>query len=165
MRIKSFQHTAACRRLGAAPTSFRLSGLVSTHSRLKAAGAEGFVLQPFGTVSTHSRLKAAGQTDAARRPFRCCFNTQPPEGGWDWVIFTFYVSACFNTQPPEGGWSNNHTNPPRRVVSTHSRLKAAGVSAYWLETGKGVSTHSRLKAAGLITQMPARIDKFQHTAA
>ena len=34
-------------------------------------------------VSTHSRLKAAGFIK-----FRCsfktyCFNTQPPEGGWD----------------------------------------------------------------------------------
>ena len=107
-------------------------------------------MQPFGTVSTHSRLKAAGQTDAARRPFRCCFNTQPPEGGWDWVIFTFYVSACFNTQPPEGGWSNNHTNPPRRVVSTHSRLKAAGSRRSSCEMRPAVSTHSRLKAAGLL---------------
>ena len=33
-------------------------------------------------VSTHSRLKAAGA--AERRPLcrLCRFNTQPPEGGW-----------------------------------------------------------------------------------
>ena len=36
---------------------------VSTHSRLKAAGAVGIFLSPAYTVSTHSRLKAAGPTD------------------------------------------------------------------------------------------------------
>ena len=56
-------------------------------------------------VSTHSRLKAAG--------------TSP----------TFAVSAkdCFNTQPPEGGWEEtDRRNEVEYTVSTHSRLKAAG---------------------------------------
>ena len=78
------------------------------------------------TVSTHSRPKAAGsikpvgrklyewfQHTAARRrlgaliwPERWtkCFNTQPPEGGWEhFNKATKYVTS-FNTQPPEGGW-------------------------------------------------------------
>ena len=35
------------------------------------------------------------------------------------------------------------------VVSTHSRLKAAGLTADTRIGGVAVSTHSRLKAAGL----------------
>ena len=56
--------------------------------------------------------------------------------------------ACFNTQPPEGGWNR----PDRAVVlipvSTHSRLKAAGNMMLQLGMSDSVSTHSRLKAAG-----------------
>ena len=76
----------------------------------------------------------------------------------------------FNTQPPEGGWGRRRGGARRRGVSTHSRLKAAGV--YGFDDGQGffgfntqppeggwaaeakqreliaVSTHSRLKAAG-----------------
>ena len=41
---------------------FALGVIVSTHSRLKAAGISFDVLAADGAVSTHSRLKAAGQT-------------------------------------------------------------------------------------------------------
>ena len=37
-------------------------------------------------------------------------------------------------------------------VSTHSRLKAAGLPPPYQQSGKYVSTHSRLKAAGLHLQ-------------
>ena len=33
-------------------------------------------------VSTHSRLKAAGPDGKIQGRNRQCFNTQPPEGGW-----------------------------------------------------------------------------------
>ena len=33
-----------------------------------------------------------------------CFNTQPPEGGWDRYAVRCEWSNGFNTQPPEGGW-------------------------------------------------------------
>ena len=33
-------------------------------------------------VSTHSRLKAAGKRLLAAAASFLCFNTQPPEGGW-----------------------------------------------------------------------------------
>ena len=37
----------------------------------------------------------------------------------------------FNTQPPKGGWAGTVvTIGPVTPVSTHSRLKAAGISAY-----------------------------------
>ena len=34
-----------------------------------------------------------------------CFNTQPPEGGWNPLLELLAPQARFNTQPPEGGWS------------------------------------------------------------
>ena len=33
-----------------------------------------------------------------------CFNTQPPEGGWQKILIPFEQNTGFNTQPPEGGW-------------------------------------------------------------
>ena len=57
-------------------------GWVSTHSRPKAAGRclkwHGFLRK----VSTHSRPKAAGSMINNLWLIYCCFNTQPPEGGW-----------------------------------------------------------------------------------
>ena len=56
---------------------------VSTHSRPKAAGTCAYFVYESVKVSTHSRPKAAGVVtwmDWARLD---CFNTQPPEGGWD----------------------------------------------------------------------------------
>ena len=32
------------------------------------------------------------------------FNTQPPEGGWPFLLPSHKRIDCFNTQPPEGGW-------------------------------------------------------------
>ncbi|HEQ9829087.1 TPA: hypothetical protein VIS39_001777 [Streptococcus pyogenes] len=58
-----------------------------------------------------------------------CFNTQPPEGGW---VLSFLLpkirSNSFNTQPPEGGWRVGSKDALKALVSTHSRLKAAGAS-------------------------------------
>ena len=36
------------------------------------------------------------------------------------------LSFCFNTQPPEGGWDVIFKAISGASVSTHSRLKAAG---------------------------------------
>ena len=88
------------------PLRRRIAQIVSTHSRLKAAGyamdldvlsTYRFNTQPpeggwaimsipsalIVTVSTHSRLKAAGRTVSWQSICATCFNTQPPEGGWD----------------------------------------------------------------------------------
>ena len=60
-----------------------------------------------------------------------------------------------------------HTFVKSFEVSTHSRLKAAGVHIhYCYQIYMRVSTHSRLKAAG--ADMVGRVMKmrwFQHTAA
>ena len=43
-----------------------------------------------------------------------CFNTQPPEGGWEHIPPAYLRLTGFNTQPPEGGWSRwffTHESP------------------------------------------------------
>ena len=52
-----------------------------------------------------------------------------------------------------------------QMVSTHSRLKAAGRQGKAVIGGRAVSTHSRLKAAGLVLSRTASAGEFQHTAA
>ena len=102
---KKFQHTAARRRLALSPDSGLADTEVSTHSRPKAAGGRRLCPQKGHSVSTHSRPKAAGhlkyqhfllrrmfQHTAARR--RLAHQQQSPMG-----------KGCFNTQPPEGGWN------------------------------------------------------------
>ncbi len=37
---------------------------------------------------------------------------------------------CFNSQPPEGGWEVNRTVMAAMLVSTHSRPKAAGLDCW-----------------------------------
>ena len=78
--------------------------VVSTHSRLKAAGSENMTVVTIPIVSTHSRLKAAGQAVDALLDFGGCFNTQPPKGGWVGGYDGRRPSESFNTQPPKGGW-------------------------------------------------------------
>ena len=55
-------------------------------------------------VSTHSRLKAAGHVGRACAAVDIGFNTQPPEGGWGRAVQRIALFVRFNTQPPEGGW-------------------------------------------------------------
>ena len=50
-------------------------------------------------------------------------------------------------------------------VSTHSRLKAAGSGEFGGYWPFWVSTHSRLKAAGFWPTHPEEQARFQHTAA
>ena len=57
-------------------------------------------------VSTHSRLKAAGSQNTANMRFKIRFNTQPPEGGWLTGYMSLFHVQSFNTQPPEGGWQD-----------------------------------------------------------
>ena len=104
-----------------------LHAVVSTHSRPKAAGGTYDDADLTCLVSTHSRPKAAGLSKRDYWYLRHCFNTQPPEGGWDpnsvdytfddavsthsrpkaagyQVLLSCFGGRCFNTQPPEGGW-------------------------------------------------------------
>ena len=112
------------------PFKLPVSMEVSTHSRLKAAG-DGSMTPAvrLDIVSTHSRLKAAGVVLSSPTTCNLCFNTQPPEGGWDYNIHQSKQRDCFNTQPPEGGWNDYGCLRQPCTVSTHSRLKAAGQRA------------------------------------
>ena len=88
----------------------QMVGVVSTHSRLKAAGIAMQHLTLNNSVSTHSRLKAAGF----------------------YVHRLLHSKSSFNTQPPKGGWNRGRgLYLIIRIVSTHSRLKAAGPYLAW----------------------------------
>ena len=68
------------------------------------------------------------------------------------MLGTKVLQSRFNTQPPEGGWNKESgARPPVYLVSTHSRLKAAGFDCFLFGFIAEVSTHSRLKAAGTIS--------------
>ena len=154
-----FQHTAARRRLVIATNSY--------------AGAMA--------VSTHSRPKAAGSAPYSAVPCQTCFNTQPPEGGWEIVArFTTpklmfqhtaarrrleklphykYYRTSFNTQPPEGGWRRSACRHPR-PISFNTQPPEGG----WARSNgqscsyTAVSTHSRPKAAGPLAIKPVQIN-------
>ena len=117
-----FQHTAARRRLGNQVIHDRQSR----------------------NVSTHSRPKAAGFSDGLCRCQNCCFNTQPPEGGWE----------------------NSQDATTKIVVSTHSRPKAAGFlrSANQLKQSMFQHTAAR-RRLGLVSTHNCLRQLFQHTAA
>ena len=59
-------------------------------------------------VSTHSRLKAAGAVFHVGNNANGRFNTQPPEGGWRKHLYRPSSQQGFNTQPPEGGWAREN---------------------------------------------------------
>ena len=95
-----------------------------------------------------------------------CFNTQPPEGGWEDLAMTKKSENGFNTQPPEGGWLIHGINCILKgKVSTHSRPKAAGERKRKTAKYNVVSTHSRPKAAGKSLNLRLGKVMFQHTAA
>ena len=122
-------------------------------------------------VSTHSRPKAAGLSRQRIGQLYHCFNTQPPEGGWQFKLSACLIPKCFNTQPPEGGWekppnitlnaSGFNTQPPEggwayigddgeitiKFQHTAARRRLA-IKLNINGTYLFVSTHSRPKAAG-----------------
>ena len=122
---------------------------VSTHSRPKAAGIIlsnhlTFLLM-FQHTAARRRLEFRSkirhqnqsfQHTAARRRLVLCF-----------VIYSA-ITRCFNTQPPEGGWQLHILYHQQYSVSTHSRPKAAGLYQNQSFHNDYVSTHSRPKAAG-----------------
>ena len=91
------------------------TGIVSTHSRLKAAAYCSLFIDLICQVSTHSRLKAAAQLVHQTPPLLHCFNTQPPEGGCLVRYYHLIHLLSFNTQPPEGGCLNRV-----RYISLHT---------------------------------------------
>ena len=82
---------------------------------------------PWVAVSTHSRPKAAGSRPYLTLCVFVCFNTQPPEGGWQGYTVGYAEYTGFQ-----------HTAARRRLGFDYQPMKA----------DKAVSTHSRPKAAG-----------------
>ena len=99
---------------------------------------------PYSDVSTHSRPKAAGGYFFACADTGDGFNTQPPEGGWN-----------FHFRGTNSVTKFQHTAARRRLDHLHIMPRP----------GKDVSTHSRPKAAGTATGSTICAPKFQHTAA
>ena len=149
---------------------------VSTHSRPKAAGipTEDFSgWDPsFNTQPPEGGWKRYCVLHARTGP---SFNTQPPEGGWARLGYSFLQPLVFQhtaarrrlakTEPTPTEETNlfQHTAARRRLentaaeklanklVSTHSRPKAAGPIAEAMRASAKVSTHSRPKAAGFLS--------------
>ena len=102
---------------------------VSTHSRLKAAGLFTFFINANVFGFNTQPPEGGWCLFLHEQEFQSGFNTQPPEGGWRYACSWPHCAAGFNTQPPEGGWILNCSKWLFSLVSTHSRLKAAGASA------------------------------------
>ena len=121
-----FQHTAARRRLdgGTVIASNEYSFQhTAARRRLERLEREQLMVVWFQHTAARRRLASAFRILLFMRGG---FNTQPPEGGWDWYIQRYPNCDGFNTQPPEGGWWPTMTTGTPTGVSTHSRPKAAG---------------------------------------
>ena len=119
------------------------------------------------SVSTHSRLKAAGNRAHVLARVDSGFNTQPPEGGWSYPLFSRITTHCFNTQPPEGGWFQNdkiqygllrfNTQPPEGGWAYANAGFNQSVPRFNTQPPEGGWQH--------LQQTCQRWAMFQHTAA
>ena len=81
-----------------------LKYVVSTHSRLKAAGQGYHVKSQAKKVSTHSRLKAAGDGTPLDIGILTVSTHSRLKAAGHLLICLFSLTKRFNTQPPKGGW-------------------------------------------------------------
>ena len=86
------------------------------------AGTFGFRIN---MVSTHSRLKAAGVFICALKR-AIGFNTQPPKGGWGLRVPMAHHPHVSTHSRLKAAGESMREEEEREMVSTHSRLKAAG---------------------------------------
>ena len=149
-----FQHTAARRRLGWG-VRFTTSSPTFQHTAARRRLVGVVILKNPHLLFQHTaaRRRLAKQTSIRRRQTKS-FNTQPPEGGWEWTNKAIQINTpvsthsrpkaagrplgrptqekpSFNTQPPEGGWLLCRHVARLWTVSTHSRPKAAGLTRSW----------------------------------
>ena len=76
-----FQHTAARRRLHV-PIRASISVFRFQHTAARRRLLINNIITILGEiVSTHSRAKAAARKQSNYQSYKCCFNTQPREGG------------------------------------------------------------------------------------
>ena len=100
---RKFQHTAARRRLMSVWDSAAIAGIVSTHSRPKAAEKCCSWRINNSIVSTHSRPKAADKYPTAQMGTRAVSTHSRPKAAESGHWFFSQDYSSFNTQPPEGG--------------------------------------------------------------
>ena len=103
-KMNQFQHTATRRWLDTKEWVDNVRQIVSTHSHPKVAGAP-YRISRFRSKFQHTATRRwLGLPPQPPPLVLLCFNTQPPEGGWDEATLLRLWCARFNTQPPEGGW-------------------------------------------------------------
>ena len=186
--MNRFQHTAARRRLVALAATACSDGCFNTQPPEGGWARISLLAVKDGWFQHTAARRRLGfwrrfcwffgrfQHPAARRRLGLC------DGKSD-------LYSCFNTQPPEGGWERprrvaegnpvfQHTAARRRLgwcfvacrlcidVSTHSRPKAAGCSTVSSIIGIDLFQHTaaRRRLEGRL-KIPARRQVFQHTAA
>ncbi len=164
--MKTFQHTAARRRLGLRFVRIVDVVFVSTHSRPKAAGPPRF----------ETGCKGWFQHTAARRRLGSCLAYCPNRLG----VFQHTAArrrlgqpkirerprCCVSTHSrPKAAGRGRLLQGRLILVSTHSRPKAAGICTVCVFALFDVSTHSRPKAAGRLWFSTDYLLWFQHTAA
>ena len=121
-----FQHTAARRRLVAQVVVTWIVFVVSTHSRPKAAGKTAlYILMAFLFQHTAARRRLEPFLPTYHKRVSC-FNTQPPEGGWDMTSLWEPKQIGFNTQPPEGGWLVNRVKTGLSGLSFNTQPPEGG---------------------------------------
>ena len=167
----------------------RYGGRVPTHSRLKAAGTQWALVACILTFQhTAARRRLVAATSSASDECRS-FNTQPPEGGWLWLLsrekqlplvsthsrpkaagfplfFRRPTNSCFNTQPPEGGWGwiNWYSDGLSGFQHTAARRRLVFGIIFYSWTTKFQHTAARRRLVRTWVRMNG-YDKFQHTAA
>ena len=142
--LKAFQHTAARRRLD--------NTLLLVNIYL--------------VVSTHSRPKAAGPCRAHLPKIAPCFNTQPPEGGWEVPARDEISLRRFNTQPPEGGWRIRMTTPKLYYTFQHTAARRR-LAEFAVPTDSYFGFNTQPPEGGWLQYLiySHQVGQFQHTAA
>ena len=184
-----FQHTAARRRLGWG-VRFTTSSPTFQHTAARRRLVGVVILKNPHLLFQHTaaRRRLAKQTSIRRRQTKS-FNTQPPEGGWEWTNKAIQINTpvsthsrpkaagrplgrptqekpSFNTQPPEGGWPAYS-----KTASFHSGFNTQPPEGGWAK-----NRQSRRKRRCFNTQPPEggwfiescdayTLTQFQHTAA
>ena len=117
------EHVSTHSRLKAAGASYNALVArenVSTHSRLKAAGRRGTDVGNHRAVSTHSRLKAAGLAMFVDILASAVSTHSRLKAAGVFFSRQTGFTICFNTQPPEGGWKTNVEKIPASQLFQHT---------------------------------------------
>ena len=121
--FRRFQHSAARRRLE--DGLFAYSGVpLFQHSAARRRLDELLeVIVSLTNVSTLSRPKAAGGVPTMVWSVMACFNTQPPEGGWDWGKFVALLGGVSTLSRPKAAGSTRNSKNLGAFVFQHSAAR------------------------------------------